>query len=262
VLHGTIRDVPSFIVNFRFPWGVLVLAFAIPSKYVLFLEYRNNANHKGGSSDSAKKPQQQQTSSTPPAIPSSFAPAERRAARFLMSSDVDIAASLKLIPVATEGPWLVRNLVTGTPMMIGTKVKTRVFRGAGETATKPADPSESSSTVTSNISSSSSQDSHSSSPQPHQSQPPRTPRAPYLELDLDIGDSIKPRAKKIVSTCRTHMTTLNCNIGFVVQSDTDSPDELPEQMMAGLSLNRIDPHNAPRYPSSSDTININSTTYL
>jgi hypothetical protein len=206
------------------------LAFEIPSKYVVFLEYRNNANNNKGGSSSAHVKQEQ---TTPPAIPSSFAPAERRAARFLMSSDVDIAASLKLIPVATEGPWLVRNLVTGTPVIIGNRVKTRVFRGAGETAT-----------------------------QPHQSQTTHTtqtstrttqPRAPYLELDLDIGESIKPRAKTIVSMCRTHMTSLNCNIGFVVQSETS--DELPEQMMAGLSLNRIDPHNAPRYPSSDTRIN-------
>ena len=198
LLNGTIRHVPSFIVNFRFPWGVLVLVFEIPRKFVPFLEFGAHAS----------------ILKDPPTVPPDFSPAEVKACQFLMASELEISSTLKLIPVATEGPWLVRNLVTGTPVIIGNKLKVRVFRSAGD-----LDAS-----LSTQIKS-----------------------APYLELDLDIGDSIKPRAKKIVSMCRTHMASLACSIGFVIQGE--STHELPEQMLAGLSLNRINPLSAPRYPS-------------
>ncbi len=73
-----------------------------------------------------------------------------------------------------------------------------------------------------------------------------TDDAEYVEIDLDIGESIKPRAKQIVSVCRSHMQHLTIDFGFVVEGK--SPQELPEQMLCAIRLHKLDSMKAPNLP--------------
>ena len=36
-MGGQLRDVPTFIVNFRLPWGILLAYFEIPELYLPFI---------------------------------------------------------------------------------------------------------------------------------------------------------------------------------------------------------------------------------
>ena len=87
---------------------------------------------------------------------------------------------LKLISYVAEGPWVVRNMVTGRPAIIGKKLPASYM-------TIPADPA-----------------SH---------------EAALLQCTLDIGSS-STTAKRIVSVCRRYMSALTVDIGFVIQGDT------------------------------------------
>jgi len=99
ILGGELRRVPTFIINFRFPWGVLVLYFEIPQKYCPFLN--SNAN--------------------PPTM-DGLSPSEKSLCRFFMADQEQKNNTLKLVPYVAEGPWIVRSLVTGTPTIIGKKL--------------------------------------------------------------------------------------------------------------------------------------------
>jgi len=46
-----------------------------------------------------------------------------------------------------------------------------------------------------------------------------------------------------VGVCRRYMNALTCDIGFVIQGNTQ--DELPEQMMGATRIHGIDPVKAP-----------------
>jgi len=97
VLGGTLRRLPTFIVNFRFPWGVLVLYFEIPSTYTRYLlPGEHNLDH--------------------------LTPAEKTLAKFFMASEAERNGRLKLIPYVAEGPWIARSMVTGKPAIIGNKL--------------------------------------------------------------------------------------------------------------------------------------------
>lgn len=102
ILGGSLRLVPTFIVNFRFPWGVLVLYWEIPHRFTPFLQPLADGE-------------------SPPDL-GGMSPAEKTLARFFMASEEEKNARLKLIPYVAEGPWVVRNLVTGKPAIIGNKL--------------------------------------------------------------------------------------------------------------------------------------------
>mmetsp|Transcript_38815 Transcript_38815/g.54659 ORF Transcript_38815/g.54659 Transcript_38815/m.54659 type:complete len:215 (+) Transcript_38815:84-728(+) len=192
ILGGQLHKAPTFLINFRFPWGILVLYFEVPAKLAPYLHNDDNS-----------------TASPPPSTDDgeeTFSNAERTLAKFFQAPASEKNASLKLIPYIAEGPWIVRNMVTGTPAIIGKKLPV--------TYTSGYIPSSSSSSS----------------------------KVPYLEADLDVGNS-SSTARRIVSVCRRYMSTLTLDVGFVIQGNT--PEELPEQMMGSIRVHGVDPTKAP-----------------
>jgi len=97
-----------------------------------------------------------------------------------MGGDSHKNGTLKLLPVVVDGPWIVKNMVTGKPTIIGNKLPVRYFY-------EPKDRSRG--------------------------------LAEYLEADLDVGNSSKT-AKKIVSVAKRYMRSLTIDFGFVVQGNS------------------------------------------
>jgi hypothetical protein len=103
---GKLRAKPTFIVNFRLPWGVLILYYEIPANLVPYLR-------------SAEEPEYDKA--TVPDM-SNLTNPERCVARFL-SGTVDYRNdALKIVPVVVDGPWVVKSVVGGKPALIGKKV--------------------------------------------------------------------------------------------------------------------------------------------
>jgi len=167
ILQGKLRSKPTFVVNFRFPWGLLVLSFEIPTKFLPFLHRRYSKNYQTERKNIEKELNE-------------FSSSERTFARFLMNDDKRKQSSLKLIPMVIEGPWVVKSIIAGKPVIIGNKLPTSFSFDAGDKSEGIAE---------------------------------------YLEFDLDIGNSSR-KAKSIVSTCKTYMKSLTVDIGFVIQGDT------------------------------------------
>jgi hypothetical protein len=97
-LGGSLRKVPTLLINFRFPWGSLVQYFEIPSTFLPFL------------------------SSPLTASLDELSPPERCLAEWFMGDTEYKNDRLKLIPYVSDGPWIVRNMVTGKPAIIGRKL--------------------------------------------------------------------------------------------------------------------------------------------
>uniref|UniRef100_A0A7R9WXB0 Protein ENHANCED DISEASE RESISTANCE 2 C-terminal domain-containing protein n=1 Tax=Craspedostauros australis TaxID=1486917 RepID=A0A7R9WXB0_9STRA len=100
VLGGSLRKAPSFLVRFTFPWGVLVQYFEVPAKLADFMD--PNKAVETSMND--------------------FSPAEATLAKWLAGDDAYKNERLKLIPYVAEGPWIVRQMVTGKPAIIGKKL--------------------------------------------------------------------------------------------------------------------------------------------
>mmetsp|Transcript_24996 Transcript_24996/g.69166 ORF Transcript_24996/g.69166 Transcript_24996/m.69166 type:complete len:430 (-) Transcript_24996:168-1457(-) len=99
ILNGHLRQHPTLAINFRFPWGFMILYFEIPEKLAKFVGVVG------------KQP-----------IPADFTPAEKVLAKWLQGNTDYKNERLKLIPYVAEGPWVVRNMVTGRPAIIGKKL--------------------------------------------------------------------------------------------------------------------------------------------
>ncbi len=93
---------------------------------------------------------------------------------------------------------IVRSLVKGKPVIIGKKLPISYVY-------EPANPSEG--------------------------------KAEYWEADLDIGSS-STTAKKIVSVCKTYMSSLTVDLGFVVEGGCD--EELPERILSCTRIHHFD----------------------
>jgi hypothetical protein len=106
ICGGHLRKQPTFIINFICPWGLIVNYYEIPEFYLPFLQ-----------AVEADKPYLH-------AMLKGLEPHERVMARFFMGSDKIRNESLKLIPVAVEGPLVVRKMVKGTPAVIGKRLPT------------------------------------------------------------------------------------------------------------------------------------------
>ena len=102
VFGGKLRDIPTFIVNFRLPWGVCIFYSEIPTKFLPFLKYGDNKNNK----------------ETPPSM-DNFSPGDRAVCRFLMGDDTYRNKKLKIVPVVIAGPWVVKSIVGGKPAILG-----------------------------------------------------------------------------------------------------------------------------------------------
>jgi hypothetical protein len=99
IMGGQLRKVPTLAINFRFPWGYMNLYFEIPENFVCHLNPETNM-----------------------AIDSSLSSPERNLAAWLQGDTDYRNERLKLIPYVAEGPWVVRNMVTGRPAIIGKKL--------------------------------------------------------------------------------------------------------------------------------------------
>lgn len=194
ILGGQLRRKPTLAINFRFPWGYLNLYFEIPSHLAIYLQPLN-----------------------PPALDPNLTASERTLAQWFLHDEEYRNARLKLIPYVAEGPWVVRNMVTGKPAIIGKKLPVTYHLSYNNNNTN---------------------DHHNGSCN-NQNYP-----APLLTVTLDIGSSISATAKRIVAVCRRYMSALTVDIGFVIQAETK--EELPEQMLGAVRVHGPDPLKAPK----------------
>lgn len=88
IMGGNLRKLPTFIINFRLPWGVLIFYFEIPDMYVPFLQACYEKDY-----DRSKLPSLD-----------TMSPAQRTACRFLMGDQAHKNATLKIVPVVVQGP--------------------------------------------------------------------------------------------------------------------------------------------------------------
>jgi len=111
-MGGKLRDVPTFIINFRLPWGVLVFYSEIPERFLPFLHSCYDPFFDGK-------------------LPSldDMTPGDRTLARFLMSDDDHKNKTLKIVPVVVKGPWIVQSVAGGKPAIVGTKMPLNYIYG-------------------------------------------------------------------------------------------------------------------------------------
>jgi hypothetical protein len=102
-MGGELRKVPSFLVNFRLPWGVLLAYFEIPEIYIPFVLAGHDPNFD---------------KSTLPSM-DEFTASQRCVARFLQGSVKHKNSTLKIVATVVEGPWVVKSVVGGKPAIIG-----------------------------------------------------------------------------------------------------------------------------------------------
>jgi Protein ENHANCED DISEASE RESISTANCE 2, C-terminal len=108
IMGGHFRDVPSFIVNFRLPWGVLLFYFEIPERFIPWIR-KGHANDFNPDKEN---------------LPSldSMSAGDRTLCRFLSGSQKHKDDVWKIVPVVVEGPWIVKQAVGGKPAIVGTKL--------------------------------------------------------------------------------------------------------------------------------------------
>lgn len=106
ILNGKLREKPTFIINYRLPWGTFISYHEIPKRFVPFLRKR----HGHGSSD------------VPLPSMEGMCPGEQAMCNFLLSDSEEKNEVLKIVPVVVEGPWVVKKVVGGKPAIIGTKL--------------------------------------------------------------------------------------------------------------------------------------------
>ena len=120
-MGGDLRDVPTFMINFRLPWGVLVFYYEIPEKFLPFILgcYNDPSVDKAELESQIAKMNNQ----------------DRCCARWLLGNDDHKNKTLKIFPVVVEGPWVVKSVVGGKPEIIGTKMPVNyVYEPAGKTS--------------------------------------------------------------------------------------------------------------------------------
>ncbi len=106
ILNGKLREKPTFIINYRLPWGVFISYHEIPDRFIPFLRKR----HGHGNSD------------VPLPSMEGMSAGEQAMCNFLLSDTEEKNEVLKIVPVIVEGPWVVKKVVGGKPAIIGTKL--------------------------------------------------------------------------------------------------------------------------------------------
>ncbi|KAL9178759.1 hypothetical protein ACHAXT_003890 [Thalassiosira profunda] len=106
ILNGKLRDVPTFIINYRLPWGVFLSYHEIPDRFLPFLR----RGHGYGDL------------SVPLPSLESMPPGERALCNFFLSDEKEKNEVWKIVPVVVEGPWVVKRVVGGKPAIVGTKM--------------------------------------------------------------------------------------------------------------------------------------------
>lgn len=104
-MGGHLRDVPTFIINFRLPWGVLVFYSEIPERFLPFIHSCYDPFFEDE-------------------LPSldDMPPGDRTLARFLMGDEDHKNKTLKIVPIVVKGPWIVQSVAGGKPAIVGTKM--------------------------------------------------------------------------------------------------------------------------------------------
>ena len=110
IFDGKLRDVPTFIINFRLPWGIFIVYHEIPQRFLPFLRKRYE---KKTSTPSKKK----------------MSPAERSLCRFLMGDDKQRNQLLKMVPVIVSAPASIQSLIGNKPTIIGKQISTHYVYG-------------------------------------------------------------------------------------------------------------------------------------
>jgi len=106
IMGGRLREVPTFIINFRLPWGVLLAYFEIPELYIPFIK----AGHDLDFDKSTLSSMDNMTSG------------QRCVARFCQISPEEKDKILKIVPAVADGPWVVKSVVGNKPAILGTKM--------------------------------------------------------------------------------------------------------------------------------------------
>merc|ERR1711862_1041210 len=107
ILGGECRSCPTFIINFRLPWGILIFYSEIPKKFLPFLKYTDGNNDSINNKEDLLSDIQK------------LSPSERTICRFLMGDKDYKNSRLKIVPVVVAGPWMVKSVVGGKPAIIG-----------------------------------------------------------------------------------------------------------------------------------------------
>ena len=97
-LGGSLRRQSSLLIRLTFPWGLLIQYYEIPKHLVGFMRPGENPSTDG------------------------MSPGEKALALWLAGDSEYRNDRLKLISYVPEGPWVVRNMVTGKPAIIGKKL--------------------------------------------------------------------------------------------------------------------------------------------
>mmetsp|Transcript_15953 Transcript_15953/g.19477 ORF Transcript_15953/g.19477 Transcript_15953/m.19477 type:complete len:322 (+) Transcript_15953:114-1079(+) len=110
LLGGKLRDTPTFIINLRFPWGVLVFYHEIAGRFLPILRQKNVPSNDDDFISVEAFTEQYNTSH------------DLAMYNFIMGDDNYRNSKLKLISKVVEGNILVRKLVKGKPVIIGKKL--------------------------------------------------------------------------------------------------------------------------------------------
>ena len=202
---GTLQssETPLLLVNFRLGFGVLVMYFDVPDKFVPFLRYKRQMQNGPVEECSGSE-----ANGLPPTAQFSFA-ADHAFAEFLLGDDQKRNSMLKFIPQTVVAPILVRTLWKTRPAMIAKKVPTTYKYHSGEGENHLGE---------------------------------------YLSIDFDICKS--EFAQKILTMVRGSAAKMTLDVGFVIEGDTE--DKLPEQMLGGVRICRLNLSEAPILPPFSN----------
>ena len=103
------------IVNFRFPWGLLIFYYEIQSRYLPLLRQKYVAQSSPDQTHDDNLSYDQFTKQY-------NTPHDRAMYKFIMGDDAYRNSKLKLIPKVIDGNIIVRKLVYGKPVIIGKKL--------------------------------------------------------------------------------------------------------------------------------------------
>jgi len=106
ILEGKLRDVPTFVVNYRLPWGVFLSYHEIPARFLPFL--RRGEGHGD-------------LSSPLPSV-ATMPAGERALCNFFLADAAEKNEVLKIVPMVVDGPWVVKRVVGGKPALVGQKL--------------------------------------------------------------------------------------------------------------------------------------------
>lgn len=177
ILGGHVRSAPTFVINFVCPWGLILNYYRIPEFYLPYL--------RANGDDEARRSLR--------ASVGTLRPHERAMARFLLGTDDERSATLKLVPVAVEGPLVVKKMVQGRPAIIGRRLPATYTY-------YPADA--------------------------------EGGAAECLEVDLDVNETDSV-GKAACNMTRRYTSSVTVDLGFVIEGQTEDEVSNPIILLVG-----------------------------